>query len=177
MLSYNSPTQWGSRQTTEKVKHRLTHTVLSIWYNLGQVPQSFCNWQLWVGVLFVSSSVIDSNVWLLVLSAEKSTSTFQLHSILVPLLTSASWNSHLNSLWWPIPTGRGLPAGLAEVEMIARARAKRVWEASLPPLDDLKQLDKRRRMMEEMEAEEWAFREGQIQKWVVLHLSKFFFFF
>uniref|UniRef100_A0A3Q1IHN5 Cilia- and flagella-associated protein 91 n=1 Tax=Anabas testudineus TaxID=64144 RepID=A0A3Q1IHN5_ANATE len=60
--------------------------------------------------------------------------------------------------------GHGLPAGLAEVEMIARARAKRVWEASLPPLDDLKQLDKRRRMMEEMEAEEWAFREGQIQK-------------
>uniref|UniRef100_A0A3Q3M553 Cilia- and flagella-associated protein 91 n=1 Tax=Mastacembelus armatus TaxID=205130 RepID=A0A3Q3M553_9TELE len=52
----------------------------------------------------------------------------------------------------------------AEVEMIQRARAKRVWEASLPPLDDLNQLDKRRRMMEEMEAKEWAFREGEIQK-------------
>lgn len=50
------------------------------------------------------------------------------------------------------------------MEMIARARAKHVWEASLPPLDDLKQLDKRRRMMEEMEAKEWAFREAEIQK-------------
>ncbi|XP_055006721.1 cilia- and flagella-associated protein 91 isoform X2 [Boleophthalmus pectinirostris] len=66
----------------------------------------------------------------------------------------------LASLTW----GHGLPAGLAEVEMIERARAKRAWEATLPPLDDLSQLDKRRRMMEEMEAREWAFREGQIQK-------------
>ncbi|KAK7939263.1 hypothetical protein WMY93_002589 [Mugilogobius chulae] len=66
----------------------------------------------------------------------------------------------LASLSW----GNGLPAGLAEVEMIERARAKRAWEATLPPLDDLSQLDKRRRMMEEMEAKEWAFREGEIQK-------------
>ncbi|MED6245671.1 hypothetical protein ATANTOWER_006425 [Ataeniobius toweri] len=66
----------------------------------------------------------------------------------------------LAALTW----GHGLPAGLAEVEMIERARAKRVWEASLPPLHDLSQLDKRRRMMEEMEAKEWAFREGEIQK-------------
>ncbi|KAM3842274.1 cilia- and flagella-associated protein 91-like [Diretmus argenteus] len=66
----------------------------------------------------------------------------------------------LATLTW----GHGLPAGLAEVEIIERARAKRAWEATLPPLDDLSQLDKRRRMMEEMEIEEWAFREGQIQK-------------
>lgn len=66
----------------------------------------------------------------------------------------------LATLTW----GRGLPAGLAEVEMIERARAKRAWEATLPPLDDLSQLDKRRRMMEEMEVKEWAFREGEIQK-------------
>ncbi|XP_034549653.1 cilia- and flagella-associated protein 91 [Notolabrus celidotus] len=59
---------------------------------------------------------------------------------------------------------RGLPAGRAEVEMIQRARSRRAWEATLPPLDDLSQLDKRRRMMEEMEVEEWAFREGEIQK-------------
>ncbi|XP_062265145.1 cilia- and flagella-associated protein 91 [Platichthys flesus] len=64
----------------------------------------------------------------------------------------------------PLTWGRGLPAGLAEVEMIERARAKRVWEAGLPPLDDLSQLDRRRRMMEEMEAKEWAFREKEIQK-------------
>ncbi|XP_031725295.1 cilia- and flagella-associated protein 91 [Anarrhichthys ocellatus] len=60
--------------------------------------------------------------------------------------------------------GRGLPAGLAEVEMIERARAKRAWATTLPPLDDLSQLEKRRRMMEEMEVKEWAFREGEIQK-------------
>ncbi|XP_051259441.1 cilia- and flagella-associated protein 91 [Dicentrarchus labrax] len=66
----------------------------------------------------------------------------------------------LAALTW----GRGLPAGLAEVEMIQRARAKRAWEATLPPLHDLSQLDKRRRMMEEMEVKEWAFREGEIQK-------------
>ncbi|XP_071332361.1 cilia- and flagella-associated protein 91 [Trachinotus anak] len=74
--------------------------------------------------------------------------------------TTPSELLQLAALTW----GRGLPASLAEVEMIERARAKRAWEASLPPLDDLSQLDKRRRMMEEMEAKEWAFREGEIQK-------------
>lgn len=59
---------------------------------------------------------------------------------------------------------RGLPAGLAEVEMIERMRLKKAWEATLPPLNDLSQLQKRRRMMDEMERKEWAFREGEIQK-------------
>lgn len=72
------------------------------------------------------------------------------------------------------PSGRGLPAGLAEVEMIQRARAKQAWEATLPPLDDLSQLDRRRHMMEEMEVKEWAFREGEIQKWVALHLNFYY---
>ncbi|KAM4730704.1 cilia- and flagella-associated protein 91 [Anableps anableps] len=74
--------------------------------------------------------------------------------------TTPSELLQLASLTW----GHGLPAGLAEVEMIERARAKRVWETSLPSLYDLSQLDKRRRMMEEMEAKEWAFREEEIQK-------------
>lgn len=60
--------------------------------------------------------------------------------------------------------GHGLPAGLAEVEMIERARAKREWEATLPPLGDPEQKEKRRRMMEEQERKEWAFREKEIQK-------------
>ncbi|KAM9804910.1 cilia- and flagella-associated protein 91 [Neosynchiropus ocellatus] len=60
--------------------------------------------------------------------------------------------------------GRGLPAGLAEVEKIERAREKRIWAATLPPLEDVSQLDKRRRMMEQKETEEWAFREAEIQK-------------
>lgn len=66
------------------------------------------------------------------------------------------------SSWFLI--GRGLPAGLAEVEMIERARAKRAWEASLPPLSDSEQMEKRRRMMEEQERKEWAFREQEIEK-------------
>ncbi|XP_037646327.1 cilia- and flagella-associated protein 91 isoform X1 [Sebastes umbrosus] len=74
--------------------------------------------------------------------------------------TTPSELLQLAALSW----GRGLPAGLAEVEMIQRARAKRAWEATLPPLGDLSQLDKRRRMMEEMDVKEWAFREGEIQK-------------
>ncbi|CAH2218726.1 Hypothetical predicted protein [Pelobates cultripes] len=61
-------------------------------------------------------------------------------------------------------SGRGLPAGLAEVEMIERAREKRAWEASLPPLSDLSQLEKRRKMMDEQERKEWAFREREIEK-------------
>ncbi|XP_055727704.1 cilia- and flagella-associated protein 91 [Salvelinus fontinalis] len=66
----------------------------------------------------------------------------------------------LATLTW----GRGLPAGLAEVEMIERTRVKRAWEATLPPMNDLSQLDKRKRMMDEMERKEWAFREDEIQK-------------
>ncbi|XP_052061447.1 cilia- and flagella-associated protein 91-like [Mytilus californianus] len=60
--------------------------------------------------------------------------------------------------------GRGLPAGLAEVEMIERARAKRAWESTLPPLSDVSQLDKRRKMMDEMERKEWTLREQEIEK-------------
>ncbi|XP_057707744.1 cilia- and flagella-associated protein 91 [Corythoichthys intestinalis] len=59
---------------------------------------------------------------------------------------------------------RGLPASIEEVEMIQRSRARRAWEARLPALNDPDLLRKRRRMMEEMEAREWAFREGKIQK-------------
>ncbi len=57
-----------------------------------------------------------------------------------------------------------MPAGLAEVEMIERARAKREWEATLPPLNDVSQLEKRKRMMDEMERKEWMLREQEIEK-------------
>ncbi|XP_068127073.1 cilia- and flagella-associated protein 91 isoform X1 [Hyperolius riggenbachi] len=66
----------------------------------------------------------------------------------------------LANLTW----GHGLPAGLAEVEMIERAREKRAWEATLPPLSDASQLEKRRKMMDEQERKEWAFREQEIEK-------------
>lgn len=58
----------------------------------------------------------------------------------------------------------GLPAGLAEVEMIERARAKRAWEKTLPPLHDMTQLGKRKRMMEAIEAQEWSYREQEIEQ-------------
>jgi len=61
--------------------------------------------------------------------------------------------------------GRGLPAGLAEVEMIERARAKRAWEAGLPDLHDTQRMDKRRKMMEQQELMEWATREQEIEKY------------
>ncbi len=60
--------------------------------------------------------------------------------------------------------GRGLPAGLAEVEMIERARAKREWEKTLPPINDSNQWDKRLKMMFEMERKEWLMREQEIEK-------------
>lgn len=48
--------------------------------------------------------------------------------------------------------------------MIERARAKRAWEATLPPLNDMSQLEKRRHMMDEMERKEWRLREQEIEK-------------
>ncbi|XP_061221429.1 cilia- and flagella-associated protein 91 isoform X2 [Neopsephotus bourkii] len=66
----------------------------------------------------------------------------------------------LATLTW----GRGLPAGLAEVEMIERAREKRAWEATLPAMDSASNIEKRRTMMEDMERKEWAFREQEIEK-------------
>ena len=60
--------------------------------------------------------------------------------------------------------GRGLPAGLAEVEMIERAREKRAWEGKMPPVDDVGQAGKRRTMMEDLERKEWVIREKEIEK-------------
>lgn len=60
--------------------------------------------------------------------------------------------------------GTGLPAGLAEVEMIERARAKRAWEATLPDGDDKASFERRVRMMEQMELQEWQEREQEIQR-------------
>lgn len=61
---------------------------------------------------------------------------------------------------------------MAEVEMIERARAKRAWEATLPPLNDVSQLEKRRKMMDEMERKEWALREQEIEKYDIIISNK-----
>ncbi|KAJ3111548.1 Cilia- and flagella-associated protein 91 [Phlyctochytrium bullatum] len=60
--------------------------------------------------------------------------------------------------------GMGLPAGMAELEMIERARAKRAWEAMLPKVTDQESFEKRLRMMEEMELKEWQEREEEIKR-------------
>ncbi|XP_054669617.1 cilia- and flagella-associated protein 91 isoform X4 [Grus americana] len=73
----------------------------------------------------------------------------------------------LATLTW----GRGLPAGLAEVEMIERAREKRAWEATLPEMDSASQIAKRRKMMDDMERKEWAFREQEIEKLQAVRLE------
>ena len=57
--------------------------------------------------------------------------------------------------------GTGLPAGLAEVKMIERARQKRQFEASLPPITDEASLLLRRKMMSEQELREWNVREEE----------------
>lgn len=48
--------------------------------------------------------------------------------------------------------------------MVERARAKRAWEKTLPSLSDVTHLPQRLKMMQEQEAREWAWREGEIQK-------------
>jgi len=63
-----------------------------------------------------------------------------------------------------LSAGAGLPAGLAEVEMIERARAKRRWEQTLPPVSDVSRGTERARRMEEQEAREWRQREVEIEK-------------
>ena len=82
----------------------------------------------------------------------------------ITTLTTVTRNTILICTFLSLLSGCGLPAGLAEVEMIERARAKRAWEATLPPLNDTAQIDKRRRMMDEMERKEWALREQEIEK-------------
>ena len=58
----------------------------------------------------------------------------------------------------------GAPLGAADVDRVERARAKRAFEASLPPLSDTAALPLRRRLMEEWEEAEWAEREREIAR-------------
>jgi hypothetical protein len=63
-----------------------------------------------------------------------------------------------------IQKGKGLPVGIEEVEMIERAREKRAFEASLPPITDEASLQLRRKLLEEQEMKEWSYRENQIRQ-------------
>ena len=60
--------------------------------------------------------------------------------------------------------GQGLPVGRAEVEMIERARQKRLFESTLPPTTDEASFELRRAMLEEQELREWGEREKEIDR-------------
>lgn len=55
--------------------------------------------------------------------------------------------------------GCGLPAGMHEIRLIERARMKRAWEKRMPPVLDAESLEKRRKLIDALERNEWAFRE------------------
>lgn len=90
---------------------------------------------------------------------------FNKYLILQGLAYIEKFSSDLNNISdADSPAGQGLPAGVAEVEIIQHARAQRALEATLPPLNDLSQVDRRRQIIKEMCLNEWAFREKQVQK-------------
>lgn len=65
--------------------------------------------------------------------------------------------SHLNY-------GRGLPASMAEMELIEQMREKRAFENALPPTSDEACFTLRRKLMEEQEFREWGKREDDIKR-------------
>ncbi|KAL3315706.1 Cilia- and flagella-associated protein 91 [Cichlidogyrus casuarinus] len=64
--------------------------------------------------------------------------------------------------------GNGLPAGVHEVEMILRQRHRNEVEASLPKLKDIfndpVKIAERRRVLDELDAADWAYREKEIDE-------------
>ena len=60
--------------------------------------------------------------------------------------------------------GKGLPVSAAEVEMIERARAKRIFNKDLPPTTDEASYNLRRELMEGQEMREWKAREAEIDR-------------
>jgi flagellar biosynthesis/type III secretory pathway chaperone len=48
--------------------------------------------------------------------------------------------------------------------MIERARARRAWEASLPPVEDAHRALERAQAMEQQEILEWKYRDEEIQR-------------
>ncbi|XP_026667377.1 cilia- and flagella-associated protein 91-like [Ceratina calcarata] len=57
----------------------------------------------------------------------------------------------------------GFEISLHELEVINRMKRKKEWEATLPPMDTSANIKKRTAMINEMELDEWAFRESEIQ--------------
>ncbi|XP_076244918.1 cilia- and flagella-associated protein 91 [Calliopsis andreniformis] len=57
----------------------------------------------------------------------------------------------------------GLPPGVHELEVINRMRAKKAWEAALPPMDTQENVKLRTAIITALEIDEWAYRESEIQ--------------
>lgn len=60
--------------------------------------------------------------------------------------------------------GSGLPASMAEMELIEQMREKRAFENALPPTSDEACFNLRRKLMEEQEFREWGKREDDIKR-------------
>lgn len=60
--------------------------------------------------------------------------------------------------------GKGLPASMAEMELIDQMREKRAFDNALPPTSDEACFTLRRRLMEEQEVREWNKREDDIKR-------------
>ena len=60
--------------------------------------------------------------------------------------------------------GKGLPASMAEMELIEQMREKRAFENALPPTSDEACFVLRRKLMEELEVREWNKREEDIKR-------------
>ena len=60
--------------------------------------------------------------------------------------------------------GKGLPASMAEMELIEQMREKRAFENSLPPTSDEACFTLRRKLMEDQEVREWGKREDDIKR-------------
>ena len=60
--------------------------------------------------------------------------------------------------------GSGLPASMAEMELIENMREKRAFEQALPPTSDEACFILRRRLMEDQEFWEWSKREEDIKR-------------
>ncbi len=60
--------------------------------------------------------------------------------------------------------GKGLPASMAEMELIEQMREKRAFENALPPTSDEACFTLRRKLMEEQEFREWNKREEDIKR-------------
>ena len=60
--------------------------------------------------------------------------------------------------------GKGLPASMAEMDLIEQMREKRAFENALPPTSDEACFSLRRKLMEEQEVREWNKREEDIKR-------------